>query len=347
MREIRFPPLSDDDGDVPILVSLHFMSETVDPTDLPMQNAVSAVLRDLRRVDRLALVEYLRSNGYQNLAFMATNMEVGQIARLTSAELTSGTDEGLVHQSKVIEVNESLASMHDGGILTCNVLASGVIALMLQVHGSTVESVTKSNLREIAEAGRRFDLKLRQEIVDRYSSRSKNVKVNNGNERIQLVDMVIKKYHIRENSIPAVTFEFRIAVEHDEIRTLDYVEKALDQVVMELNPKSLHQIAEFLSSQATESLTIRIRHLSDFDTDIAFGFGLIQNRETGALRAELGIGDQALRSVDPMKYLRLSITGCLAQALAISEGHDPKSWEFGQLLPWVRKLGYLGPWSVR
>lgn len=336
-----FPDLSEDDGDVPVTVDVYYTGGKFETEHTALRTAVHSVLKNLRRADRMALVDHLRSHGFASLSIMALDLPIGEVAALGTIEIIREDDRQKGFEARTVGINRSLISMHDKGILVCNLFACGLMALLLQVHGSSIEKVTSDNLHSIANDARRFDLKLESGFVKRYGKKEAH------NEQ-QTPRQLARKFgdlylSDGENQLPGI--ELVMVFQEDEEQHIKTLDQGIELFVNNLPTEPGEQVIAFLREQNLFAVHFILSQINEFDTDIAFGIAEAreQGKKDGVMHAL--VGNQAIRGPDPVLLTRLSVTACFAQILIRAEGSDPRDISLQELTPWIERLGCPVPWK--
>ncbi|CAN5500417.1 hypothetical protein BH09SUM1_BH09SUM1_01020 [soil metagenome] len=336
-----FPELSDNDGDVPVSVDVFYIGDTSGPEHKALRTAAHNVLRDLRRADRMALVDHLRSHGFASLNFMAMDLPIGELAALGVFEITRQDKRQKGFQARAIGINRSLITMHDKGVLVCNLVAVGLIALLLQMHGSSTEAVTSENLRQIANEGKRFDLGMDPVFVSRYA---KTAPVQNPHS-VRQVGRKFGDLFLTDGRQQLPGVELIMELPEDQMQHLPTLEEGIGLFVDNMNVDAGHQVISFLRQRKLHRIHVVLSHMKEFNTDIAFGITELRDKVSGEGHMQALVGDQALRGPDPVLHTRLSVAACFAQILVRAEGSDPRSLTLHELGPWIERLGCPVPWK--
>lgn len=336
-----FPELSDDDGDVPVTVDVYYTDEGLGPEHTALRTAAHNVLKDLRRADRMAMVDHLRSHGFASLSIMALDMPVGELAALGALEISRQDERQKGFQARSIGINRSLLTMHDKGVLVCNLVAVGLIALLLQVHGSSIDKVTSENLRHIVGEGKRFDLGTDPSFVNRYAKKGTYQEHEPARQKARKFGDL----HLSDGQSQLPGVELLMVFPEDQEHHVAILEQGIGLVIDNLPPEPGHQVIAFLRQRKLYSIHVTLSHMKEFNTDIAFGIAEVREQGRAAGFMQALVGDQAVRGPNPVLHTKLSVAACFAQMLIRAEGGDPRLISLHDLTPWIERLGCPVPWK--
>ena len=301
--------------------------------------ASAHVFRILRLADKASLIDFFRTTGRSTLRVRMAALPLGVVADLITE--AAGSDANPGPESRIIRVNQCFGAVPNSEALLREGIKSGLIAVLMEVHGSELVQVTRETLAQIQERGLFFDLGVQPHFVCTFGS--------------GILPKSRPKVTVR--SVARVSLTTRGADSEEELTNvlLALGEDQLqhDLLVREALIDVLGQLEQAVKVVGTtrepmfrvETLVVSIAHIPQLDTRFAFSLGHFEDKQRRLTKFDLRIGDQCIRTPNSDLYCRAAIASGIAQAIWRLHGEAISLGTRAELDSLIRLLGQRVPWD--